>query len=285
MDMAICMVLFNPVNSKRMLMNYHFVVNEFKLQNFPVFTLELIYPDRTPQIADAIHVKSNSIMFHKENMYRVLEKYVHPKFTKIACLDSDIIFKDKQWYSKTSKLLDSYDVVHPFETSSWLDLSYKTIVFSRKSFVLLNSANIDWNYHPGFGWCFRREWYKKVGYFDYCLSGGGDTTSCVMWMKLIYKPGTFLSNNVADLFKEYVNSPKPRITFLKDSVVYHLHHGSRKNRQYVVRSKIFDGCPDIREMILTNDHGIYEWKDEYRAKMNQYFLKYLTDRGDDDLNS
>jgi len=285
MDMAICFVLFNPANSKRMLMNYHYIVNEFKLQHFPMFTLELVYPDRSPQIADAIHVKGKSYMFSKENMYRILEKYIPPKFTKLAFLDSDVMFKDKDWYSKTSRLLNSHDIVQPFETCNWLDLTYRETIQSRQSFVLLKTKIIDWNYHPGFAWCFRRDWYRKFGFFDLALGGSGDCASAIAWLKLNYNPGVTHSESITEAFTEFFNKcPALRITNLKDSVLYHLYHGARKNRQYVDRKKIFDGCPDIRKMIVTNSHGVYEWNDKYRDTMNKQFLKYFTERHDDDLS-
>jgi hypothetical protein len=284
MDMAICLVLFNPANSKRMLMNYHYIVNEFKLQNLPVFTLELVYADRTPQIANAIHVTSKSYMFSKENMCRVLEKYIPPKFTKLAFLDADLTFKDKDWYSKTSKLLNSHDVVQPFETSLWLDLTYKLTMQTKQSILLLKTKTLDWHYHPGFVWCFKREWYKKHGFFDLALGGGGDSASCVSWLKLNHSL-SYLAQNKIEAFTEFSKKcPMIKITYLKDSTLYHLYHGSKKNRQYVDRKKIFDGCPDIRTMIFTNSHGIYEWNDKYRDTMNKQFLKYFIERDDDDLS-
>jgi len=283
--MAICLVMFNPVNSKRMLMNYHYIVNEFKLQHFPIFTLELLYPNRSPQIADAIHVKSNSVMFNKENMCRVLERYIPPKFTKLAFLDADVVFKDKQWYSKTSDLLETHDIVQPFETCNWLDLTYSKIESTRKTFVLLKTTEISWDYHPGFAWCFRREWYNKFGFFDLGLNGGGDSLSAVLWMKLDYTKGYFLHKNMTSIFIEDFNkTPRPRITYIKNSILYHLYHGSRINRQYCDRSKIFDNCPNISDMIITNSHGIYEWNSEFKDKMNHIFLKYFEDRNDDDLS-
>jgi hypothetical protein len=30
-------------------------------------------------------------------------------------------------------------------------------------------------FHPGFGWCFRRDWYNAVGFYDLAVIGSGDT--------------------------------------------------------------------------------------------------------------
>lgn len=286
MDMAICFVLFNPANSKRMLMNYHYVVNEFKLQKFPIFTLELLYSGRTPQIADAIHVKSNSIMFHKENMCRVLEKYIPPKFTKLTFLDADLVFKDKEWYSKTSKLLDTYDVVQPFETCNWLDLTYKNILETKRSFAFITTSTINWDFHPGFVWCFKRDWYNKFGFFDKAISGGGDLLSSIGWLKLKHEKLTHLTYKLGDIYNEFFTScPKPKVTYLKGSTIFHLYHGSKRNRKYVERTKkILANYPSVSSMLVTNSNGIYEWNDTHRHTLNKRFLQYFEEREDDDLS-
>ena len=126
-DMAICLVIFNPVQSKRILMNYLYTVNQFKLQKLPVFTLELVFKDREPEIHDAFHVRCDSFMFHKERMCRILETKIPSKYKKLLFIDGDVIFNNTTWYSDISKLLDTHDVVQPFEKCEWLDLTYTNV--------------------------------------------------------------------------------------------------------------------------------------------------------------
>jgi len=282
--MAIAFVIFNPAYSKRLLMNYHYVNNIFKLQKLPVFTLELVYEGRDPQIADAIYVKGNSYMFHKENLCRVLEKHIPSQFTKIAFLDGDIIFSDKNWYKRVSELLETHDIVQPFKICHWRDLTYKHSIRVRQSVVLMESKTFNWDYHPGFAWCFRRDWYNKFGFFDLAVAGGGDTVSCIIWMQLNYSNLQSLFSKVHDSFISAYNTPVPRITYLKDCVIYHLYHGRIINRKHTTRSRIFDGCPDITQMVITNSDGVYEWNPEFKEKMNLGFLKYFQERIDDDLS-
>ena len=124
-DMAICFVLFNPAQTKRILMNYLYVKNILELQDLPVFTLELVYKGRKPELPDAFHVEAESFMFHKENLCRILETKIPCQYTKLAFLDADVYFTDKTWYTNVSALLNTYDVVQPFERAHWLDLTYK----------------------------------------------------------------------------------------------------------------------------------------------------------------
>ena len=89
-DMAIGIVMFNPAKSKRLILNYYEMIKHLK--EYPVFTLELVYPDREPEISDAFHIYGKSVMFQKENLCRILERKIPLKFKKI-----EFIVGDKAW--------------------------------------------------------------------------------------------------------------------------------------------------------------------------------------------
>jgi len=281
--MAICLVIFNPASTKRILMNYHYVVNEFKLRNLPVFTLELVFEGRNPEIADAIHVKGNSFMFHKERLCRVLEKKIPKEFTKLAFLDADIIFSDDSWYSSTSALLEEYDVVHPFERAHWLDLTYSKKILTRESVVKMPDEMYNSNYHPGFAWCMRRDWYNKVGFFDWAVSGSGDTLSAIGWLnKKMSLNFRSCPQSITFEFNKFISKEVPRITYLEDIEVSHLYHGNRVNRQYVERHELLNIDVDIKDIIIINEDEIYEWTNP--KYWNLLFLDYFKNRNDDDVN-
>jgi hypothetical protein len=282
-DMAICFVVFNPVQTKRIIMNYLYVRTLFEKQGLPFYTIELLYEGRGPEIPDAIHVKANSFLFHKENLYRILETKIPNRYTKLAFLDADVYFQDKSWYSKTSELLNTYDVVQPFERAHWLDLTYKKTMLTRKTIVLDKKVLWDFAYHPGFAWCMTRKWYKQVGFFDYAISGSGDTLSTAAWLnkkfpeKFQSLPKPLLTPYVAFCLK-----PKPRITYLNGTDLYHLYHGSRENRQYAERHKMLDIKGDIEDYITQNKEGVLEWKQP--EKWNPVYLHYFKKRDDDSLS-
>lgn len=282
-DMAICLVIFNPVQSKRILMNYLYTVNQFKLQKLPVFTLELVFKDREPEIHDAFHVRCDSFMFHKERMCRILETKIPSKYKKLLFIDGDVIFNNTTWYSDISKLLDTHDVVQPFEKCEWLDLTYTNVTLERKTVLQMKESVWNYNYHPGFGWAFRREWYRKTGFFDWAISGSGDTLSSAAWMgKTFPKVFKSLPTSLKPAYSEFTSKPVPRITYYLNGKIQHLYHGSKTNRQYVERHKIIDSESDIRKLITINKDGVYEWID--KAKWNPMFLDYFQSRLDDDVS-
>lgn len=282
-DMAICLVFFNPSRTKRILMNYFYTKNQFDLQKLPVFTIELVYEGRSHEIPDAIHVSSNSVMFHKENLCRVLETKIPKKYKKLAFLDCDILFNDPMWYYKTSKLLDEYDVVQPFERAHWMDLTYTHVELSRNTVLQMKKPVWDFIYHPGFAWCMNRDWYNYSGFFDYAISGSGDTLSSAAWLKKTFPPGfQSLPKALVREYMKFLNKACPKITFLKGVDVFHLYHGSRVNRQYSLRHKMLEIKQDISELITKNSDGVFEWKDP--KKWNPLFLEYFENRKDDSLS-
>ena len=279
--MAIGLVVFNPAKSKRMLMNALYVWNYYKTKGLPVFVLELVFGDNEPEFKKAFHVRGESPMFHKERLCRLLEQRIPRKYKKLAFLDADVLFPDDSWYEETSDLLDDYDVVQPFLTADWLDLSYKKAEVRRQSVVKMPGTKWDFTYHPGFAWAFRREWYRKVGFYDWAVSGSGDTLSTAHWLNKEFPPG-FKSLPLAmkASYEDYCKLPRPRITFRKGTV-QHLYHGARKNRQYAERHKLLDVKGDIRDMLETNKDGVYEWVD---PKWNKVFQAYFKGRDDDDIS-
>ena len=280
-DMAIAFVFFNPSKSKRILMNYLYTLN--RLTEFPCYTIELVFDNRSPEIPaspNVFHVNSHSYMFHKERLCRVLESKIPKKYTKIVFLDADLIFSDAKWYSDMSKKLNTYDVVQAFEFGHWLDLTYKNVSLTRETAVKSPSNVYSHIFHPGFAWGFRREWYNKVGFFDWAVSGSGDTLSVAAWMKQTFVKGAHsLPMSMNSVYQDYCTMKKPKISYLEGIHVFHLYHGSRVNRQYVDRHSILNVARDIRTLLKVNKDGAYEWVEP--SRWNPKLLAYFVTRDDD----
>jgi len=281
--MAICFCFFNPCNSRRILMNYLYTVNSFNIQGIPNYTIELVYNDRKPEIHKSFVVRANSYMFHKENLLRILEQKIPSHFKKLAFLDSDIFFSDEKWYDKVSELLETYDVVHPFEEAVWLDITFKKEIQRRKSAFLNDTGTYHWSFHPGFGVCFKRDFYRRVGFFDYSITGSSDTLSVVGWMKQKYHTNyTTLIMSLQEKYDEFFAKPAPKLTYLKGVIVYHLFHGTMKNRQYEKRHSVLDNIKDASALIKPNGDGVFEWID--KEKWNPIFYAYFKNREDDGVD-
>jgi hypothetical protein len=270
-DMAVCLVYFNSAKSKRLLMNYFYMLEKLKLANIPTYTLELYYDQ--PEIKNAFHVKGESFLFHKERLCRLIEKKVSWIYQKIVFMDADIVFNDPNWYSEVSQLLNKHDVVQPFTTAMWSDITYTEALQTRSTVLLAEKGGkYDPTLHPGFAWAFKRSWFRKVGFFDYGITGSGDTLSSAAWLDLKF-PAGYLQPALKPTFDEFCKLPKPRITHASGTIT-HLWHGSKQNRKYVERHAILKGIADIRKIVRVSKAGVFELLDpEVNNKLKLYFVE------------
>jgi len=275
-DMAICFVFFNSACSKKLLMNYLYTVEKMKLAKIPYYTMELIFDDREPEIADAFHVRGNSVLFHKESLCNLLEKRIPVYFTKLLFLDADIIFGNPGWYDEVSHLLETYEAVQPFSSCVWLDSTYTKEIRTGMSAVRMDIKNSwDWNYHPGFAWAFQRKWFKEIGWMKYCVMGHEDTLSVAAWINIKYPSHA----SMALAYAEYCAIAQPKLS-CSTGTVYHLWHGAIENRKYAERNKLLDGISDIRSILVPNKDGVWEVTNK---KIEREMREYMIERSDDSV--
>jgi hypothetical protein len=295
LDMALCFVYFNPARSTKLLMNYLYTIEKLRTSKIPFYTLELCYGDNAPEIKKAFHIftREENVMFHKEQLCHLLEKQIPSQYTKLLFLDSDIIFENPSFYDEISGLLESYEIVQPFRTAKWIDAEYKKVIQERFSSALMNrKAPYDSiNFHPGFGWAFKRSWFKKVGFFQYGITGSGDTLSVAAWLQ-ISPPKVCFINAIKKLFNEFASIVKnypPKITCANYSV-YHLWHGMHKKRQYVSRHLILQTIEDVSDILEISTSGLFEYNygrdhesSHVVSKISQDLTNYFLQREDDEV--
>ena len=282
-DMAVGIVYFNSVKSKRLLMNYLYVVEKLKMANIPVYTLEMF--EGEPEIKDAFHYKTDFILFQKERLCFLLEKQIPKRFTKLVFMDSDLILDNTNWYNELSDKLEHFDVIQPFSKALWLDVTYTKIVKQRpsiiyfKKFNKINETFGNGGYHPGYMWAFQREWYNKIGFFQYAVLGGGDSFSMIgfinshplLFIEKYYTGLKCLVNSV-DTYLLSFKDNIPRVCNL-DSNIYHLWHGSAKKRAYGKRWNILKPIKDIRDILTVGSNGLFVLKNDpvLKRKIRTYF--------------
>ena len=276
-DMAVGLVFFNPAKSKRMLMNYLYTVEKLKRAKLPYYTLELTYGAEKPEIADAFHVSAKNALFNKEQLCRMLERRMPWRYSKVVFMDADLVFTSPTWYADTSKQLGTHQVVQPFSSAVWLDITYTKSTLERSSVVYMNrDKTYNHVYHPGFAWAFKRSWFRRYGFYEYAITGSGDTLSTAAWMGVEFPKG-YLKPAFLRSFNEYRRMPKPTMSCTPGKV-YHLWHGTHKNRKYVDRHQIVDGVPDVQRIVRPNWSGVFEVTDKGVATK---LLEYFTQREDD----
>lgn len=281
-DMAIIIVFYNFTKSIRIIQNLLLVKNTLEKAKIPFYIAEIsLFDNFSLNKADNIfQYRTNSIMFYKENLINLVEKQIPSTFTKILTMDADLLFDNPDWYQLISEILNKYTICQCFSIAHWLSLDFN--IYHYKQSVLINKEG-----HPGFAWAFNREWLKENNLLDICIIGSGDT---------------MLKNSLLDInplsnykylfngFSNYKNKIKETFTLNNvDINIYHLYHGSFKNRQYNDRHEIINNfiqnknLNSVEDLLISTDNKLYEWKDEYKNELNSLMINYFTFRDDDSL--
>ena len=299
-DMAVLLVYFNACSYKNLERNLRLTYQSLIDAEIPVFLVEHLFKDQEPIFPEngstIFNTRSDSYMFYKENLLNWLMPKVPTQFTKFYTMDCDLIFSSPTWYDDVSSLLDTHDVVQPFEKAIWLKSDLKTIIHKRIGFAYGHNLGHILNlskYHPGFAWAFRRDFIEPIGIFDLNVLGSGDTilasaalqNYCIeeFWKMTNIEDDYKSTNNYIDLFKNV------RPTYYSNNMVYHLWHGSKLNREYNNRYTLFkqyclkNNIFRYAELFEKNTYGIYEYKEYAREDLNNILLDYFKSRDEDGI--
>lgn len=293
-DTAILIAFFNPAKFKRILQNLLYILDCLRSNNYPVFVIECVFPGASPQVPGATVVRSNSIMFYKEQLLNLLEKSVPERYSKLVCLDGDILFDAPNWLDQVSSALDSVDILQPFHSAGYL-IPDNTVTsgFLKPSFAYGfskgggKSMKALGTYHPGFAWAFKRNTFRAIGgLYPDAILGGGDLHFILNFYKGEFPPsyikkylGTRLTLEHWNTYHERFQRVAPSLGYL-NLRVFHLFHGLIRNRQYTSRyptiaPKLQDKWDDT---IHINTDGLYEFRD---PRINRYVLTYFKTRKED----
>lgn len=294
-DMAVLMIMFNPTASVRIVQNWMFVWNRLRAAGIPVFGAELLFPwQKNPWLADdfkTLTVRSDSIMFHKEKLLARLEREVPVQYTKLCCIDCDVVFARPDWYDAVSVALDEHAVVQPFSVCHWMGPDLRAAVMTNPSGVtqldIIRAAHATGktdrlNGHPGFAMAMRRE----VRQFQWAVVGGGDA---VFFRAVNGLAGEFANPQMRRLMEPAWREFAPTVQGsmgVVDGDIWHMWHGPLKSRQYYDRYVQFlkslpANVKDIREVLVENGDGVWEWRADAKKALNAMMLRYFAGRDDD----
>lgn len=277
-DLAVGLVFFNSSKSVRLLTNYLYTAEKLKCAHIPYYTIELY--TNAPEIEDAFHIKTDIILFQKERLCHLLEKKIPANYTKLLFIDCDVIFDDKEWYSKLSKALDTYEVIQPFSKWITLDVTFKWLTNGESLVSDLLKHGRDG--HNGFAWAFQRDWFREKGFYQYAILGGGDSKSSSVFVKNERGNELELLEKYKDVpsMTSYIKSIKDvKLSYLNGSI-YHLFHGSIGKRNYKTRHSILKDYKDPKDAVVIAKSGAFTLRNK---TLKHKIQKYFKSRDDDGI--
>ncbi len=246
-----------------------------------------------------IRVRSQDTLWQKERLLNIGLDRLPPACDKVAWLDADIFLENANWVSETSRLLEEFVAVQPYDVACWLpegaesprsDCSADGFVSVEHGLAYVHAQSPDlyssgYIGHPGFAWAARRDVLRKHHFYDRLILGGADLLmSWGMYGHLLRAPmqvwlGDFSQAEIRDLsaWKERFHLDVQSSVSFVGGRAFHLWHGSLENRRYIERQlllKEFDFDPQ-RDIALDAEM-CWRWnsdKPDLHRRVKDYFAQ------------
>jgi len=292
---------FNPVGYRNKLAHMRLFAERVRSQGLKLLIVELAF-DNAPFSLDeslgdrVLHVRSSSVLWQKERLLNIALDRLPDSCDKVAWLDADIFFESQQWVGDTSRLLQTFVVVQPYDVAWWLPPGVQccSSEFSGDSFQAIDhglaysqSQASDRHLvvaHTGFAWAARRSLLASHGFYDRFVLGGGDLVMCwgmygdlFRWPVRRWLAELCSQVQIDDLttwMSAFNADVQGSVSFIKGRV-FHCWHGAVENRQYAQRHRILkDEGFDPQADIALDDGRCWRWnsdKPDLHRKVKDYF--------------
>ena len=293
--MLIITPYFNPQKYKALLRNHNIFAKRLVDQGANLLTVELTFNDESPELNNTkygktIHLKSNSIMWQKEQIVNYAIKNCMENETKFAWIDCDILFDDSSWIKRAEEKLDSADIIQLFKKVFLLnqgntyygdshEMIFQGVVWQYKLHKnwLPRRKNKELPFsHPGFAWAARKDAFPN-GLYPFSVTGSGDTlmVDALLDSWDIHSYARKFTPELRNSINEWCSKLKPlKIDYIPEDI-YHLWHGSIKNRAYTTRHNILVEYNFNPTVDVVEKNGVLEWnsdKPELHNAIKEYFL-------------
>lgn len=286
MSACILTAYYNPTNSPHYLANFNKFLNNLAKHNLleHLYVCEISSTNNSEfyNIKNYYYVFCNSNIWHKESAINYLLRRLPVSYDKVIVTDNDLIFDDHDWFSKTTELLDKYNLVQPYEYVQYIGPKTHLIdTIEIPTVKKILHGDMYYTGNPGLCTAYRRDYLEFMGgLFDLALVGGGDSINIMPFIsneyieynifdRVCFDKRIDLLNYIqqAKLYLKY--SKLKSATFLADSLITHMYHGWRVNRQYNERYNIIKNIY-FDDFFYRNDIGFIElYKNNYAQIQKQ----------------
>lgn len=283
-----------------------FVKHVMKDLEISLMTVECAYNDH-PHIltneaqqheSDNVHhihvpLRSNSVLWHKENILNVGIKQLPPHVQYVVWCDADLVFmRGKDVKTDIITELQKFPFVQCFSTALDLDPNdevmkvHHGIGFTQVHKIKTKNDKHETFDHTGYVWAATRELLTDVGgLLDIGVVGSGDR---LMAMAALGRIAECCNENYHHDYnnamlawqEKLLHHTENNLSYVR-GVVKHQFHGYKEDRQYNTRPQIlkthkFSPSTDL----AINEYGVYEWtadKPELHKEIHKYFVSRKED--------
>ena len=299
---------FNPARFKSLLSNYFVFKEKLKSQGINLLTVECAFENdeyEIPLEANVYRVRSNSVMWQKERLVNHAVSLLPPDCKYFGWLDCDIIFTNDNWADLAVEKLQKAHVIQLFKKVIYLPKDH--LVYNGTDRILQiqgiawqKSVHKNWLNRrrmkelsfsaPGFAWAARRDFFhcpELGGIYDKNIIGSGDTflVDCYLDSWDIHGFANKFTDSMKVHMMDWCKTFRKK-EFVLDYIpvdIWHLWHGSLKNRKYMDRHDVilkYNYNPES-DIILKGD--TYEWNSD-KKDLHEDIRQYFYDRKEDNVS-
>lgn len=251
--------------------------------------VECVIGDSIPELINEFpsthitRIYTKNLLWHKESLLNNIVKQLPQEYKYVFWLDTDITFTNDNWLVEAVEVLQTNNLVQPFEycihlekdqTKPHFDVTHEYEYASKpnyrhpnmwKSFGAnheignSNNTNYDAHGHVGFAWGARREVLDAVPLYDKALVGGADhiiahAGAGQIGHSCITKSFTEDIESVNQWSKKFYSVVQGKIGYVEGDL-YHIWHGDLDKRKYLKRIQEF--TPENKNIIQKDKNGLY----------------------------
>ncbi len=302
--------VFNPIGYKSRYQLYVKFRQHMNELGIDLITVECALGDQPFAVTQAdrepwdVQVRSNSVLFLKENLLNIAVSKLPPDARHVAWIDCDITFTQANLAEKIVQQLGRYPVIQLFR--SCLDLGPDgEVMQTHRSFASALAAGDDPDSaripavgcngslaHPGYAWAIRLSVLRAAGGFlETAILGGGDNLQARAFIGFAetllggYHEGYVQSVlNWQAAVRRVLPTPPTLCIGALDGQIIHSFHGTKARRFYIERRAIlkrhmFDPASDL----IKNSLGVFEVSSE-REDLQRDIVRYFEERREDDAS-
>jgi hypothetical protein len=250
---------FNPVGYLNKLEHLKLFCDGVRAQGLKLLIVEAAF-NQDPFVLDQslanmiIRVRPQDILWQKERLLNIALDNLPPTCDKVVWLDADIFLENSDWVHETSRLLEEFVAVQPYDVAWWLpngvqspppDCSGDGFVNIADGLSYVHARSPDryssgYVGHPGFAWAIRRDVLRKHHFYDRLILGGADLVMCwgmydhLLRMSMQWWLGNCSQSQIRDLstWKERFHADVQGSVFFVGGRAFHMWHGTLENRRY-----------------------------------------------------
>jgi len=301
-DIAVVTCYFNPDGYKTKRLNYDRFKERLIAAGAFLLTIECAFNGDEfdlPEAPNTLRVRTSTILWQKERLLNIAIDKLPSHVTKVAWIDCDLIFENEDWLGETSRQLDKFNVVQPFEVAVRLPRNKMEddgagerfigfgATFRQNPLSLTAKGKFTRHGHTGFAWAARRE-ALRYGLYDGCISGNGDhlmahafvgdwETEC---FRSHFEDNVYYWRHFESWCQRVYPLVRSKIGYVPGKLL-HLWHGESGERKYMDRNlelNAFAFDPDTD--ICIGPDGCYRWNSD-KPDLHRWALRYFKSRHED----